>query len=386
MVLPRRDLVVTVLGLLLGAFAAACSRAAAKPFPSPPATTFTPLTPKATSVPSPTPSPTPSPAPAATAAPSPSPTPATTTLLFVGNIVPARCVRAAADKRGDDHYIYAEVAPLIRKADFAVALLNTALTQSGIVTGCRHTFVLTGDPNHAKTLAWAGFDLVNIGTNHIKNCGWAGCGEKGFLETLKNLHAAGLPTVGGGLDLDAALQPYVLTLHGVRFAFVSLNGIEPRSFADTHAPGTAPLTEENARRAIALAHQRADVVIALPHWGPEYDPAPNYLQRRAARWLVKAGADVIVGNHSHVVQGMQILGGVPVFYSLGSFVFDQDWSRETQQGVMLTLTFTGKNMVSYAYTPVHIDGNGTVHIAPPEEAEEIMARIRAASPSPEDVP
>ena len=385
MLLRRRLTVVTLLILVA---LAACGSAALSPTqsPSPTAFPFGPVPPTATVAPSAMPSPTVPPTPTATASPSPTPTPATTTLLFVGNIVPARCVRAAADRRGDDHYIYAEVAPFIRKADFAVALLNTALTQSGVVTGCRRTFVLTGDPKHAQTLAWAGFDLVNIGTNHIKNCGWVGCGDKGFLETLENLHAAGLPTVGGGLDLDAALQPYVVTLHGVRFAFVSLNGIEPRSFADDHTPGTAPLTEENARRAIALARQQADVVIALPHWGPEYDPTPNYLQRRAARWLVKAGADVIVGNHSHVVQGMQILGGVPVFYSLGSFVFDQDWSRETQQGVMLTLTFVGKNMVSYAYTPVHIDGDGTVHLAPPEEAREIMARIRAASLPPEDVP
>ena len=381
----HRNLAFAALVLLLMLTACSGGLQPQPPAPSPSSTPFIPAPPTATFAPTATPSPTTPPTPTATATPSPTPTPATTTFLFVGNIVPARCVRAAADKRGDDHYIYAQVAPLIRKADFAVALLNTALTQSGIVTGCRYTFVLTGDPKHAHTLAWAGFDLVNIGTNHIRNCGWVGCGYKGFLETLQNLHAAGLPTVGGGLNLDAALQPYVVTLHGVRFAFVSLNQLG-FSWADTDTPGTAPLTPENARRAIALARQQADVVIALPHWGPEYDATPDYLQRRAARWLVEAGADVIVGNHSHVVQGMQILGGVPVFYSLGNFVFDQTWSQETQQGAILTLTFEGQNMVSYAYTPVHIDGDGTVHVAPPKEAQAIMARIRAASLPSEDVP
>ena len=373
-----------LLALLLLLLLAAC-RVAPQPAPSPTATAFAPAPPTATFVPTATASPTATPAPTATATPSPSPTPATTTLLFVGNIVPARCVRAAADKRGDDHYIYAEVAPLIRKADFAVALLNASLSQSGLNTGCHETFVLTGDPKHAQTLAWAGFDLVNVGTNHIRNCGWVGCGYAAFLETLENLHAAGLPTVGGGLDLAEALQPYVVTLHGVRFAFVSLNQLG-FSWADADTPGTAPLTEETARKAIALARQQADVVIALPHWGPEYDLVPTYLQRRTARWLVEAGADVIVGSHPHVVQGMQILDGVPVFYSLGSFVFDQSWSRETQQGIMLTLTFEEKYMVSYAYVPVHIDSDGTVHIASPEEAKEIMARVQAGSLPPEDLP
>ncbi len=371
----------SLLTLLLAACAAS---SAATP---PPAATPAPPTPLAAPSATPrasTPSPSPTPSPAPTPTPSVTPLPRTT-LLFVGNIVPARCVRAAADRRGDDHYIYAEVAPLIRQADYAVALLNASLSDVGLVTGCRATYVLTGAPRHAQTLKWAGFDLVNVGTNHIRNCGWVGCGYRAFLETLQNLHQAGLATVGGGENLEAALQPAVATLNGVRFAFVSLNQLG-FSWADEDTPGTAPLTPENAARAIALARQQADVVIALPHWGPEYDFTPNYLQRRAARWLVAAGADVVVGNHSHVVQGMQILGGVPVFYSLGNFVFDQTWDEKNQQGAMLTLTFEGTHMVSYGYTPTHVDGDGTVHLAPPAEAAIIMAHIRAGSLPDEPLP
>ncbi len=332
--------------------------------PSPTWTPFVPLTPTPTYLPTATASPTPSPT------VTPAPTPATVTLRFVGNIVPARCVRAAADKRGDDHYIYAEVAPMLREADFSMALLNASLTDRIPPTGCVRTYLLVGDPRHAETMAWAGFDAVNMATNHIKNGG-----DAAFLDTLDAVHQAGLPSVGAGRNLEEALQPLVVELGGVRFAFVALNAIEVKSFAGEHTPGAAPLTEENARRAIALARQQADVVIALPHWGPEYDSTPNYLQRRAAQWLVDAGADVVVGNHSHVVQGMEVLDGVPVFYSLGNFVFDQTWSLETQQGAILTLTFSGTQLVRYTYTPTHTDGDGTVHLAPPAEAEQILARI-----------
>ncbi len=321
--------------------------------------------------------PTPLPTPTLTPSPSPSPTPARTTFLFVGNIVPARCVRAAAEARGGDHYIYAQVAPLIRRADYAVALLNSSLTQRIPPTGCVPTFLLVGDPKHAATMAWAGFDAVNMATNHIKNGG-----DLAFLDTLAAVQEAGLPPLGAGPDLQAALRPLIVTRGGVRFALVALNEIEPRSFAGPQRPGAAPLTAENLEQVMAAARAQADVVIALPHWGPEYDSTPLYAQRAWARQWVAAGADVVVGNHSHVVQGIETLDGVLVFYSLGNFVFDQDWSLETQQGVMLQLTFEGPRLVDYRLFPVHTDGDGRVHQAPPAEAEAILQRIWAASALP----
>ncbi len=336
------------------------------PFSAPP--TLTPLLPlPPTATWAPTAPPTPSPTPTLT------PTPQRVTLAFVGNIVPARCVRAAADRRGDDRYIYAEVAPLLRQADYALALLNSSLTARVPPTGCVVTFLLVGDPHHAQTLAWAGFDAVNVATNHIKNGG-----DAAFLDTLEAIRQAGLAVVGGGPDLEAALQPLVVTLGGVRFAFVALNFVESRSFAGPNTPGAAPLTEETLQRAMRLARQQADVVIALPHWGPEYEVMPDLWQRRFTRAFLEAGADVIVGNHAHVVQAALRYGTVPVYYGLGNFVFDQDWSLETQQGVLLLLTFEGTRLVEQRLVPVHTDGDGTVHLAPPEEAQAILERIRRA--------
>ena len=326
----------------------------------------------------PSPQPTASPWPTTTPTPTLTPTPTSVprvTLLFVGNIVPARCVRAAADQRGDDRYIYAEVAPLIRQADYAVALLNSALTNRLPPTGCVATYLLLGDPHHAQTMAWAGFDAVNMATNHIKNGG-----DDAFLDTLAAVRQAHLAPVGAGANLAEALQPLLVTLGGVRFALVALNKIEPRSFASEDAPGSAPLTTEHLQQVMQAARAQADVVIALPHWGPEYDATPLVYQRRWAQQFVAAGADVVVGNHSHVVQGMDILDGVPVFYSLGNFVFDQTWSLATQQGVMLQLTFEGPQLVAYRLIPIHTDGDGTVHLAAADEAQAILDRIWAASP------
>lgn len=268
---------------------------------------------------------------------------------------------------------------IIEKADLAIGTLNAALSDYPPRTGCVSTFVLVGGSINADAMASAGFDLVSAATNHIKNCGLTSCGDRAFLDTLANLERVGVTPIGAGLNLADALQPVVVIQNGIRFGFVSLGEVEPNAFADEDTPGIAVLTEENLRSAIAAARAVSDVVIAMPHWGPDYAEVPNYRQLEFAQVAVDAGADLVIGNHAHVIQGMQTLDGVPVFYGLGSFVFDQDWSRETQQGIMVRVRFLGTQIEGYDVIPVHIDGNGRVYVASAEEAAEILGRFREIS-------
>lgn len=321
----------------------------------------------------PPPFPTPSPAslPAPTALPR-------TTLLFTGVIVPARCVQAAIDERGDDDYIYDEVRDMITAADLAVGTLNATISDIPPHTGCVPTYVLVGSSGNADALQRAGFDVMSVATNHIKNCGLMDCGNQAFFDTLDNLRRVGIIPVGAGTDHDEAMQPVVVEVNGVHFGIVSLGQIEPMAFAGKDQPGIAVLNPENLRTAIAAARQVADVVIAMPHWGPEDVPWPTYIQRDLARQLVEAGADLVVGNHTHVVQGWQEIDGMPVFYGLGNFVFDQGL-RDHQQGAILKVYFDGSRFTGYEFIPTHVDRDGTVHIAGPQESAEILERIRQAS-------
>jgi poly-gamma-glutamate capsule biosynthesis protein CapA/YwtB (metallophosphatase superfamily) len=302
-----------------------------------------------------------------------------TTLLFTGVIVPARCVQAAIDERDDPHYLYDEVRSLIQAADLAIGTLNATISDYPPRTGCVRTYVLVGGAENADALAQAGFDAMSVATNHIKNCGLSNCGERAFFDTLENLRRVGILAIGAGANLKEAEKPLVLSVNGVRFGIVSLGQIEPMAFASEDRPGIAVLTEQSLRTAIATARQVADVVIAMPHWGPEDVPTPNWSQRSLAQVAVEAGADLVVGNHTHVVQGIQNIQGVPVFYGLGNFVFDQTWARDHMQGVILRVRFVGQELLDYELIPTHVDGDGTVHLARPEEAAEILERIEAAS-------
>ena len=347
-----------------------------------PSSTALPTTPAVesgvTQIPVQDPKPSQTPFPTQTFTPSPT-SPPRISLLFTGIIVLARCVQAAIDARDDPGYPYAAVRHLIQEADLAIGTLNASISDYPPATGCSPTFVLVGDSRNATALAQAGFDVMSVATNHIKNCGLANCGDRAFLDTLQNLRQAGVLPVGAGTTLAEALQPVVVTIQGVRFGIVSLGQIEPMAFAGEETPGIAVLNDENLSASIEAARRVSDVVIAMPHWGPEYSPNPNYYQLHFAQVAVEAGADLVVGNHTHVVQAVQELAGVQVFYGLGNFVFDQNWSRETQQGVILKVEFEGDRYLGYELIPTRVDGEGSVSLADEAEAAEILERIEAAS-------
>ena len=300
-------------------------------------------------------------------------------LLFTGVIVPARCVQAAIDARQDADYLFANVKDLISGVDLAVGTFNAAMSDYPPHTGCIQTYVLVGGSSNADALSRAGFDVMSVATNHIKNCGIMDCGDRAFFDTLDNLRRVGILPVGAGATLAEALQPVVLTVQGIRFGFVSLGLVEPLAFAGADTPGIAELNEANLRSAVAAARQVADVVIAMPHMGPEDTPVPQEYQREFARIAVDAGADLVVGNHTHVVQGLQQIDGVQVFYGLGNFVFDQEWDLAHQQGVIAVVRFAGSQYAGYELIPTHVDVDGTVHLAEGQEAAQILQRIEDAS-------
>lgn len=332
-----------------------------------------------TSTPQPTPTDTPSPTLSPTVTVTPTvPTPTRITLLFTGVIVPARCVQAALDANGNPDYPYEEVSSIIQDADLAVGTLNATMSDYAPRTGCKPTYVLVGSPQNADALFRAGFDVMSVATNHIKNCGLTNCGDRAFFDTLDNLQRVNIVPVGAGKNHDEAMQPVVKEVNGVRFGIVSLGQIESMAFASENTPGIAVLNEENIVNAINETRKVADVVIVMPHWGPEDMAVPNWIQRDLAEKIVDAGADLVVGNHTHVVQAIQEIAGIPVFYGLGNFVFDQGL-RDHQQGVILLVHFQGSSFVGYDLIPTHVDQDGRVHIADTNEAQEILQRIEQAS-------
>jgi poly-gamma-glutamate capsule biosynthesis protein CapA/YwtB (metallophosphatase superfamily) len=151
-------------------------------------------------------------------------------------------------------------------------------------------------------------------------------------------------------------------------------------------PRTGPLVPadlDHVASVVRRAARRADVVVALPHWGTQYTHTPEPIQRTVARRLVAAGADLVVGGHPHWVQAAEEIGDVPVLHSLGNFVFDMDFMTETMEGVFLETTWRGDELVRTRLVPYRMD---PVAFAPRvvrgAAAEEILGDVRAPAPAP----
>jgi poly-gamma-glutamate capsule biosynthesis protein CapA/YwtB (metallophosphatase superfamily) len=301
-------------------------------------------------------------------------------LLATGDIIPARCVYAEQLAYQDFRHAFLATADVLRAADVTVGSLDASLSDAGQPIGCTETFSLLAPARSIEGLTFAGFDVLSVASNHAKDCGASACGDQAFLDTLANLEAAGIAAVGGGRNLAEARSARVLTVNGVRFAFLGYDDIGSSDYGATEdSPGTAPLAFGSLGEDVARARQQADVVIVLNHWGTEYTPVPTERQRGLAREAVGAGATLVIGNHPHAVQAVEFPEGGFVSYALGNFVFDQDWSLETQQGVVLEAVFHGPRLVSVRFLPVHIYDQHQPRWAEPAEGESILGRMEGAS-------
>jgi poly-gamma-glutamate synthesis protein (capsule biosynthesis protein) len=307
------------------------------------------------------------------------PPPEAIILRATGDIIPARCAYARQRDYGDLRHAFLELGSWLAEADITVGSLDASLSDAGVPFGCVETFSLLAPAATVEGLALAGFDVMTVATNHVKDCGQGACGDQAFFDTLANLRGANIAPVGGGADLAEARQPAVLTVEGVRFAFLGYDEIAYYYHAGPGSPGTAPLEEAYVREDVAAARNQADVVVVLPQWGVEYTADPTLGQRALAAAAAEAGADLVIGNHPHWVQAAETIGDAFVAYALGNFVFDQDWSIPTQQGAVLEAAYHGPKLRGIEYHPIRIIDEHQPVFAGPEEAQEILDRIWTAS-------
>ena len=317
-------------------------------------------------------------------------------MLVTGELLPVRCSNFVLDHLDDYGAMFDGVREATTAAEIAVSSLETPLTDLGTPTPCRETYVLQGSPRVVDALAEAGIDVVLPIGNHIGDC-WGGCpAGLVLLDTLERLHGAGIATAGAGENLAAARSPAIVEVdvvevdpvsgpvrRPVRFAFLGYDSMAPWYHATQVAPGTAPLDAASLREDVRAALEVADHVVVGANWGIEYKSDPNAYQRELAGVAIDAGAALVIGNHPHWVQAVEHFEGALVSYAGGNFVFDQDWSDETTQSLVIELGFTAERLLGYRIRPVVVRGDeGDYHwiyrpefVDPAGEGRPILERI-----------
>ncbi|HXH80666.1 CapA family protein [Nocardioides sp.] len=275
------------------------------------------------------------------------------TIAFAGDV---HFERHLADLLEHPDDALQDIAGVLGAADVTMVNLETAITERGRPEPKEFQF-RTG-AGALDLLDAAGVDVVTVANNH-----GADYGPVGLRDTLAAKRASPIPIVGVGRNRRSAFQPFRTTVNGTRLAFLAADTFALQSHssvwtAGKNSPGLAAARGRDAtalRRAVERASARGETVIVYLHWGEELVACPTPRQVELSQLLAEAGADVVVGSHSHLLMGSGWLGDTYVNYGLGNFVWYHDASPET--GV-LRLTLRDGAVVSDQFRPARIPPGG----------------------------
>ncbi|MCD8382652.1 MAG: CapA family protein [Clostridiales bacterium] len=264
----------------------------------------------------------------------------------------------------------------MQSADLFCVNSEFAFTDGGTaLDGKAYTF--RAQTSNVSIYETMGVDLVTLANNHIYDYG-----AEGLTDTLDTLDSAGIAHVGAGENLEEACEPYYVEFDGYTVAFVNASCAEnirytPQATEDSSGILLCYDTEEFVK-VIQNAKENADFVIACVHWGTEYSYEANETQRTTAKEYIDAGADVIVGTHSHCLQGIEYYNGKPIFYNLGTCWFNE----KTLETFLLEIRFTGNaegGEVTFTVTPAIQSGCVTRLTESDEEWNQVVSLMETYS-------
>lgn len=292
-----------------------------------------------------------------------------------GDVIGDRQVGEYIDAQGGTA-VLAEVAPFLADAHVAFVNLESPLSDKGS-RNTEKDVTFRGRPALVQGLAAAGVDVVSLANNHALD--W---GSAALLDTIDRLSASGVAVAGAGPDLAAARAPALLDTPAGTVAVLAFSDILPVGFpAGAERPGVNPVRPERQRLLddIRAAAERAEYVLVSFHWGLEYEGYAGQGQRSLAHEAVDAGADLVIGHHPHVLQGLEVYRNKLIAYSLGDFVFDH-YSRATGEAVVLRVTLYPEGPPALTVVPVYLkDPHGIPQPVHGQEAGAILDRLAGFS-------
>jgi len=306
------------------------------------------------------------------------------TLALVGDVMLGRGVdEALGGMRPEEPW--GDALPVLDAADLRIINLECAVTtHESPWKRTPKTFHFRADPSRAVgVLRAARIDACSLANNHTLDFE-----ERGLLDTLDQLDAAGIRHAGAGRDESEAALPALLPVRAERVALVAFTDNEPPFAAGSDRPGTnylpislKPEVLDRVGAAIGGAREAgAQTVVFSNHWGPNMVERPSGLFRRFARAVVDRGADVYFGHSAHVFQGVEIYRGKPIFYDTGDFVDDYavDERLRNDRSFVFRVSLEGGEFRRLEMFPVVLSFART-GLAVGEEREEILLRMERLS-------
>ena len=259
-------------------------------------------------------------------------------------------IAKAYDRRGQglDGIFDPEVIELLHSHDLMTLNNEFVVSSRGkALSGKR--FVFRAEPERLWIYEALGVELVTLGNNHVYDYG-----ETAFYDTLDSLSAAGIKYIGAGRDIEEAQQAWYFIINGRKIGIV--NGYRAYEGAVTYTPGAAEgkggvnycYDTEIMEGLIAEMRPKCDILIVYMHWGREDVYTIESIIREQGKAYIDAGADAIVGCHTHTAQGIEIYNGKPIAYSMGNFLFNY----KTMNSCVVTLEIDNDGNLTCIYVPL----------------------------------
>ena len=218
---------------------------------------------------------------------------------------------------------FSGVSDVTSNVDLLLINFENAATTSG--DALKGDVPLKCDPSYVPLAKANNVTVAALANNHAIDYGITG-----MQDTLDNLKNADITPMGAGNTEDEAHQAVVKEVNGRKITILNYMdsenfaeySYEAMPYANGSNPGYSAYDSEDAQKQIA-ANNDSDLIVAYMHFGNEYSNSPNENQVKIAHELIDYGADVVIGSHPHVTQGIEMYNGKPIFYSLGNFIFDQ---------------------------------------------------------------
>jgi hypothetical protein len=269
------------------------------------------------------------------------------------------------------------VGPELAAADITVISNEVPFVPDCETNTDEDNLVFCSKPEYMETLRASGVDIVGLTGNHQNDYGL-----EDALTSLTIYADEGLPVYGGGADKANAYAPLMIEHNGNQLAFIGANSYGPPSaWATDFSPGSAPFDLAIMSAAIRSIKEsnEADVVFSELQYQESYDVTPLYDQRLDFSALARAGADVVTGVQSHVPQAVEFVEGRMVLYGLGNLYFDQMWTEETREGLIVKHTIYAGRHLSTQILPTLLFDYGQPRWPDPERKAAILAKVFGAS-------
>ena len=274
----------------------------------------------------------------------------TMTIILVGDIMLDRGVEymRKTEGKGDFRFPFLKIADELKEAKRGARLgreggggigvlfgnLEGPISDKGTKVGSIYSF--RNDPKSIEGLTFAGFDVISLANNHVFDYG-----REALEDTLLRLKTAGIDYLGAGFNEKEAYSPIIKELNDTKIAFLVYTNLGPETWkAGEENSGIAWISENNLetiKRDIEKVKKESDILIVSLHSGEEYQKTPTQFQIEFSRAFIDAGADLVIGHHPHIIQPNEKYKDGWIFYSLGNFVFDQNFSEETMRGQILKI-------------------------------------------------